>query len=178
MDASLVTIAILFAQLSVLAFGGGNSILPEMQREAVDVQHWVSAGDFTALYAIAQAVPGPNLTIVTLLGWHVAGLAGALTATAANFLPSSLLAGVTVSLWNRFRDHPLRAAVQAGLLPITAGLVAAGATLISLSSNTTGVLWGITIAVAALALLTRRLHPLWLLGLGAAVGALSGFVPA
>ena len=73
MIATLITLAVLFTQLSLLAFGGGNTILPEMQREVVEVQHWMTAETFSSLFGLAQAAPGPNLMVVTLVGWHVAG---------------------------------------------------------------------------------------------------------
>ncbi len=68
----------MFAQLSLLAFGGGNSILPEMQRQVVQVHQWMTARDFAALYALAQAAPGPNMLVSALIGQRVAGIPGAL----------------------------------------------------------------------------------------------------
>ncbi|HCK29691.1 MAG TPA: chromate transporter, partial [Acinetobacter ursingii] len=69
----LMTLALVFTQLSVLAFGGGNAILPEMQHQVVNIHHWMSAEQFSSLFAMAQAAPGPNMMIVPLIGWHVAG---------------------------------------------------------------------------------------------------------
>ena len=74
----LWTLVIVFTQLSVLAFGGGNAILPEMQHQVVTVHQWMTAEQFSSLFAMAQAAPGPNMMIVPLVGWHVAGLAGLL----------------------------------------------------------------------------------------------------
>ena len=58
MGAVLLTLAIIFTQLSLIAFGGGNTILPEMQRQVVDIHHWMTAQEFSALFAMAQAAPG------------------------------------------------------------------------------------------------------------------------
>ena len=80
---TLWALAQIFTQLSVLAFGGGNTILPEMQRQVVDVHGWMTAADFSALFALGQAAPGPNLMVVTLVGWHVAGWSGMLVTTLA-----------------------------------------------------------------------------------------------
>jgi chromate transporter len=169
--ALLVSLALIFAELSVLAFGGGNSILPEMQRQMVDVHRWMTAAQFNALFGLAQAAPGPNMMVVTLLGWRLAGFWGALVATLAKFTPSSLITGFTLRLWDRFRDAPWRRAVQTGLVPITVGLVASSAALITTTAAVTPVLIGVTVAVAALASATK-LHPLWLLGMGAVCGLL------
>jgi chromate transporter len=120
----LIALALIFAQLSLVAFGGGNTTLPEMHRQVVDVHHWMTGADFAALYALAQAAPGPNLMVVPLIGWQVAGFAGLLVTTLAIFGPSSILAVLALRLWRRFKDKPWRAAVQAGLVPISVGLVA------------------------------------------------------
>ena len=172
MTATLLAMAAIFAELSLLAFGGGNTILPEMQRQVVDVHHWMSARDFSAMFALAQAAPGPNMMVVTLLGWRLAGVWGALVATIAMFGPSSLVTGVALHAWNRFRHSPWRQAVQAGLVPITAGLVSAGAALIASTAAATPVLAAVAAAAAVLSIATR-LHPLWLLAFGVVVG-LSG----
>jgi len=74
----LGTLARHFLLLSVLAFGGANAIIPEIHRDAVVVSHWMSDRQFADLFAISQASPGPNILIVTLVGYHVAGVAGAL----------------------------------------------------------------------------------------------------
>ena len=172
MSAPLPGLALLFAELSLLAFGGGNSVLPEMQRRMVDVHGWMTAAQFNALFGLAQAAPGPNMMVVTLLGWRLAGVWGALVATAAMFGPSSLVTGIALRAWERFRHAPWRRAVQAGLVPVTAGLVSAGAAVVAATAAGTLSLAGVAVAAAALSIATK-LHPLWLLGLGAAFG-LSG----
>lgn len=169
MTGTLAALAIIFAQLSLLAFGGGNTILPEMQRQVVEVHRWMSAQEFGALFALAQAAPGPNMMVVPLVGWHVAGLPGLLVSALAKFGPCSVLTGVVVGLWRRFKDRPWRRVVQAGLVPLTVGLVSASAVLIGGATGRTAGLLGVTAAVAALSLLTR-LHPLWLLLAGALAG--------
>jgi chromate transporter len=169
---NLLDLAAIFLRLSLLAFGGGNTVLPEMQREVVEVHGWMTATDFAALFALAQAAPGPNLMISTLIGLRVAGLSGALVATLGVITPSSLLTMLTVSFWQRFRDAPWRRVVQAGIVPVTTGFVAATAALITISADTGLLLGAITAAVLALSLATK-LHPLWLLGAGALMGVLA-----
>jgi len=169
MSETLTALALIFIQCSLVAFGGGNSALPEMHRQVVDVQHWMSSADFAALYALAQAAPGPNLMVAPLIGWQVAGLAGMLVTTAAIFGPSSLLTILALHLWRRFKDQPWRAVVQAGLAPVSIGLVAASATIIVRAVDHEWIFVAIT-AVSAGALLRFRIHPLWILAMGAAVG--------
>ncbi len=169
---TLLSLAGIFSQLSLLAFGGGNTILPEMQRQVVDVHHWMTARDFSAMYALAQSAPGPNMMVVTLLGWRVDGWSGVLVTSIAMFGPSSILTGVVLGVWRRFKDAPWRRVVQIGLAPMTVGLVCASAGLIAKSADHSWVLGGIT-AVCAAVMLRTKAHPLWILAGGAIVG-LSG----
>ncbi len=173
MNAVLLALGGIFAELSLLAFGGGSSLLPEMQRQLVEVHHWLTAADFLALYALAQAAPGPNMMVIPLMGWRIAGLTGALVVSVAVFTPAAVLTGVTLVIWRRFRDARWRRTVQAGLVPISVGLVASSAALITLSADDGWVLVLIT-AVGGVINLRSRIHPLWILAAGAVVG-LTGF---
>jgi len=172
MTDTLLALATIFSQLSLLAFGGGNTILPEMQRQVVDIHHWMSPQEFSAMFALAQAAPGPNMMVVTLVGWHVAGWPGVLVTSLAKFGPSSILTGVVLHLWQRFRDKPWRATIQAGMVPMTVGLVGASAALITAASTRTWSLAAIA-AVCALIAYKSKAHPLWILAAGALLG-LSG----
>jgi chromate transporter len=157
-------------QLSLLAFGGTNSVLPEMQRQVVEVHPWLTAQEFAALFALAQAAPGPNMLVVTLIGWRVAGLAGALITTLGVAGPSSVLTFIGSRLWYRFRDATWRRLVQRGLVPVTAGLVMASAALLIRATSAEWRTATITVAATLLFVFTR-LHPLLVLGAAAAIGA-------
>jgi chromate transporter len=173
MSGILIALALIFAQLSLLAFGGGNTVIPEMQRQVVDVHHWMTAQDFSALYALAQAAPGPNLMVVPLIGWHVAGWPGLVVTSLAKFGPSSVVAGLVLQVWQRFKDRPWRRIVQEALVPITVGLVASSAALIALAADRNWSLVAVTAGCAGVAAVSR-IHPLWILAAGALVGA-TGF---
>ena len=166
---TLLALALIFTQLSLLAFGGGNTILPEMQRQVVELHGWMSAREFSALFALAQAAPGPNMMVVPLVGWHVAGWPGLLVSSLAKFGPSSLLTALVLGLWRRFKDRPWRRLIQAGLVPMTVGLVLASAVLITGATSHSAGLLLLTAVVAGLSLATRW-HPLWLLAGGALAG--------
>jgi chromate transporter len=165
----LVSLAAIFAELSLLAFGGGNTILPEMQRQVVEVHHWMTAQDFGALFALSQAAPGPNLMIVPLIGWRVAGWPGLLVSSLAKFGPSSIVTALALGVWRRFKDKPWRRVVQKGLVPMTVGLITASAALIVEASDRTVGLAVITVVCAAVSL-DKRVHPLWVLAGGALAG--------
>jgi chromate transporter len=163
-----------FALLGIIAFGGVNTILPEMQRQAVEAHGWMSNTQFTQLFAIAQAAPGPNFMIVTLVGWQVAGILGALTATLALIVPTFALAYAVAGAWRRFSQARWRKALQAGLIPLTVGLVAAGAFVLSTSTLAT---WqqGLAMASTFLLVMFTRIHPLVPLAVAGVLGYL-GFV--
>jgi chromate transporter len=166
---TLGLLAVHFATLSLLAFGGANTIVPEIHRNAVEVRRWMGDQDFANLFAIAQAAPGPNAMITTLVGLKAAGIAGALVATIAFCLPAGLLVFVVVGVWDRIQDSPWRARIQAGLGPVTVGLVAASAFLLTRAADRGWGFAAITAATAAMAYFTR-LNPLWALGAAAVLG--------
>ena len=165
----LITLALVFTQLSVLAFGGGNAILPEMQHQVVNIHHRMSAEQFSSLFAMAQAAPGPNMMIVPLIGWHVAGPAGLLVTSIAKFGPSSIITVYALKFWQRFKDHPFRSRFEQALKPITVGLVLVSAWIIAHASAQNTILVMIVILTTLLGLF-KRIHPLWVMLLGAGLG--------
>ncbi|MBS0657827.1 MAG: chromate transporter [Verrucomicrobia bacterium] len=170
-DDSLGSLAWQFALLSLMAYGGANAVMPEIHRQAVDVHSWTTERQFTDFFALSQAAPGPNVLIVTLLGWQAAGLPGALVATLAMCGPSSLLAFGAARLWERFREARWRRVVQLGVVPVTVGLIGASAFVLARLADTSVALTGITLGTAALAHWTK-IHPLWAIGAAAVAGAL------
>ena len=166
---TLLTLGGYFALMSLFAIGGANSAVPEMQRVAVEVQGWMTARQFTDIFAIAQVTPGPNVIIVSLIGYYAAGLPGALIATLAMCGPSCIFAFYIGEVWERFRHAPWRVAIQAGLLPISIGLVAATAFVVA-SAAAHNIAAVATTLAAAVATYTTRLNPLWIFVAAALLG--------
>ena len=169
----LGTLAWRFFVLAFLAIGGVNAALPEVHRQVVEVERWMTNGEFAAYFAIANAAPGPNLLIVTLVGWHVAGVVGALVSTIAMVGPTSVMVYVVFQIWDRFGDALWRRPVQNGLSAVTVGLLAASAFLLAQASDNGWATFAITVATAIVSYLTR-LNPLWAFAAAAAIGA-AGF---
>ena len=174
MEASLIppVLAELTAQfllLSMLSIGGANAIIPEIHRRAVDVEHWMTDADFAQLFALSQAAPGPNVLIVSLIGWKVAGITGGVVAMLAMSGPSSALTYAVAHAWERFRDEPWRIAIQLGLAPVTVGLILASGYVLTRAADHTWVAYAITGVTLVIGLVTP-IHPLWLLGAAAIVG--------
>jgi chromate transporter len=171
---TLLALVFVFGPLSLLSIGGGASLLAEIEHQAVSVHHWTTQRQFADLFAISRAAPGPGTMLSALIGWKVAGWAGALTATVALYLPSSLLVYGASRLWGRWRGSPWHAAIEGGLAPIAAGLMLAGGLAVLQVSGGRAV-WGAAI-VATIVLLRRpRLNPLILFAIS---GALFGFAAA
>jgi len=166
----LVELAEQFGVLSFMAIGGVNALLPEIHRRVVDVEQWLSNAEFAQAFAISQAAPGPNLLIVSVIGWKVYGFLGALVATVALCAPAAVLTFGIAHVWDRFRDAPLRAAIQRALAPITVGLVLASGYILARAADETLAAYAITAATGLLALVTR-VHPLCFLAVAAALGA-------
>jgi chromate transporter len=163
-----------FVLLSFVAFGGATALLPEMHRVVVENHHWLDDTTFTHLYAIAQAAPGPNVLVVTLIGWEIAGLGGALAATLAMCLPMSVLIYLLIDRWEGFAGKRWQKAISLGVAPLAVGLIFSGATLIATSAGLSPAGWILAAAVVFANLRFRELHPLWLIAAGAVLG-ISGF---
>ena len=121
---SLLHLLWVFAQLSVLGFGGGKGIIPQMHTDAVGTYHWVSSQQFTEFYTIGKLVPGPTTIFAALIGYAATPsrpLLGAAVATIGMFVPSSLIMVAFDSLWRRFAASPWRAIISRGLAPAIVG---------------------------------------------------------
>jgi chromate transporter len=166
----LVELAAQFLLLSMLSIGGANAIIPELHRRAVEVEHWMTDADFAQLFALSQAAPGPNVLIVSLIGWKVAGVVGGVVAMLAMSGPSSILTYAIAHAWERFRDEPWRIAIQRGLAPVTVGLILASGYVLTRAADQSWMAYAITGATLLLGLATS-VHPLWFLGVAAILGA-------
>jgi chromate transporter len=172
MALTLLELALYFGLLSVVAFGGMPAVMPEMQRIVVEVKEWTSPVEFLQLFAVAQAAPGPNVLIASLIGWKAAGLAGAVVALLAVCGPAAVIAWWVADLWDRFKDSPWRLAIQRAIAPIVVALILSGGYVIATPDGTPDWRLWLIAAVSAAVVLATRLNPLWMIGGGALMGAL------
>ena len=107
----LIHLALSFALLSLLAVGGGTAVLPEMQTLLAQ-QFAISHTEFVHIYSFGQLAPGPNMLMVLVIGYQIAGLIGSGVVLLSFFLPSSILCFYVGRLWNRFGESPWRRSVQ------------------------------------------------------------------
>jgi chromate transporter len=165
-------IAVVFGSASLLSFGGGNAVIPQIQLETVHTYHWLTSGQFADAFAIAQAAPGPSTLLVSAIGYQAAGIWGAVLATAAMILPACLLMFFAARLWFRTKPSRWRSAVENGLAPIAIGLVLSSAIVIARSTENTLVQVAMT-AGATVVLCATRLNPLWIMGACGLIGYLT-----
>jgi chromate transporter len=168
-ESPILTLVWTFGLMSLFAVGGANAAIPEMHRVAVDVRHWMTDTQFADVFAISQMSPGPNVMIVTLIGYSVAGVAGALVATLAMCGPTAVLAYYVSRLLTRSSHSRWPAIIQAALVPLSIGLMGASGLVLALTSDRSWAAALVTAVSAVLAFATR-LNPLWLLLAGGCLG--------
>ena len=168
-DNELLALIAILAPLSIASIGGAASVYAPLQHQTVDVHQWLTGREFVEMFAIARVTPGPGTMLATLIGWKVAGLAGALVATLALFLPASVLCYLIARVWTRYRGKPWHEAVEQGLAPIGAGLLFAGVLAILRIGAVGPLSWAAAAGVAGLLVWQPKLHPFALLIGGALV---------
>jgi len=172
--ADLLALFAHFVVLSLLAVGGAITTAPDMHRFVVGEHHWITDAQFSASIAIAQAAPGPNVLFVAVIGWNVAGPLGALATMSGTLLPSTVLTLFATRWGSRRSETRGMRAFTAGLTPLTIGLLVATGWLLARpyvdGARAVGAL--ALIGISIVVMVRTRVSPMWLVGLGAVVGAL------
>ena len=159
-----------FMVLSLLAVGGAISVAPEMHRLMVGQLGLLTDSQFTASIAIAQAAPGPNVLFVAVMGYQAGGWMGAAATLLGIMLPSTTLA-YAAARWGHARQHWRGVqAFKTGMAPITIALLLVTGWILMV--DTPGVAHFAVTALAAILVWRTRVHMLWMILAGAAVGAL------
>lgn len=157
----LIQLGLMFSLLSILAVGGGTAVLPEMQTllaRQFDIDH----AQFVHIYSIGQVAPGPNMLMVLVIGFQVAGFLGAGVVLLSFFLLSSILCFVVGRLWSRFGESPWRRSIRNALEPISIGLMVSGIYAVGKAS----IVGPITLALAIVSLyciLRTKINPVFVI---------------
>lgn len=169
----LFRLFIYMAPLSFMTIGGGQAILTDLQRQIVDVLGWMTNEELAGLFAFTRMTPGPSTTIVSLIGWKLAGLAGAIVATLAIYLPASAAVYGLATVWARHDGAVWQRAVTQGLAPVAAAMILA--TCVTLMRTAIDGPVGLAVALlTASVILKWHFNPLILLALGAAASWIAG----
>ncbi len=168
MKGILPSLFAVFAPLSLVTIGGGQAVVADIQRQVVDVHHWMTQAAFVNDFAISRMAPGPGSLLVTLIGWQVAGIPGAVVATAGIFGPTAFLIYGVAHLWTRYRGARWQVAIEGGLRPVAAGMILAAVFVLLRSLDGGWLARGIAFASTGV-LMTTRIRPIPLLAIGAAI---------
>jgi chromate transporter len=168
MSGTILELLRVFTLLSLSAFGGGNVLIPEIQRQAVTAHGWLTAREFTEAFALSRAAPGPSTLFVLLVGWRAAGGPGAAVAVVAMFLPGAALMQCACAALARWGRLPLVGRVVAAFRPVTIGLVLASAAVMAKTTVVDARTGAVALFAAAGAMFTRAPLPALLLAAAAA----------
>ena len=134
-------------------------------------QFGIDHTQFVHIYSIGQLAPGPNMLMVLVIGYQIAGLIGAGVVLLSFFLPSSLMCFYMGRLWNCFGESPWRRSIQNALEPISIGLMSSGVYAVAKAS----VVSSITLALALVTLcliLRTKINPVLVILASGGLGAL------
>lgn len=168
----LIQLLIFFLSIAPFTIAGAQTLIPELFRYFVQTNRYMSASEFATVLALAQIAPGPNMLVVSLLGWKVAGVSGMLVGTTALIGPTSILAYYFGKAMDRLKGAAWLSVVKVALAPVVIGLMLSSGLITSRAANHDLIGWALTAASAAVIYKTSR-NPLWVLGGGAAVGMLA-----
>ena len=158
-----------FALISLLAFGGGQAVLPLVERVVVGETGWLSVTAFGSAVAFGYLTPGPVLIVATFVGHQVAGLGGALAATVGAFAMPWALAALAAGQVRRYLQHPLLRAFGSGAAPAVIGLLAVTALDVGRTAAASWAGGGLA-AITFVLVLCTPVHPLILLAAGGCLG--------
>ena len=144
----------------------------EIHRQIVAGLHLISDATFAKLVAIGQTSPGPNVLVVSMIGWSLAGLAGLLVATFAFIGPSGVLALAVGRLMTRYQALGAIGKLRKALAPVAVGFMLASG-LVMTQAAYAGVLSLVIVAAVAGLVLATRISPFWGILAGALVGVVS-----
>ena len=177
-----LTLLLHYMMLSLISIGGVITTVPEMHRFLVERNHWLIDTQFSGSIAIAQAAPGPNVLFVALLGWNVGmnaggypwAVVGMCLTMGGVLLPSTTLTYLAARWGHRNRELRAVRAFKQGMAPIVVALLIATGWILAAASNNVRENWPLWLlsAVTVLIVTRSRVHILWLLAVGAVLGAL------
>ncbi len=161
----LPRLAVVFARLGAVSFGGGMAMVPILDHQVVGELGWLTPREFADAVTLGQITPGPIAITATFVGYRVAGLVGSVVATAGTFVPPFLITVAATRSLDAFRHSRWVAATLAALSPVVVGIVAAAA--ISMGRSTVHGVGGWSVVVGCLLLVAVETPTLLVIIVGA-----------
>ena len=176
-----------FFKIGAFTFGGGYAMLPLIQAE-VTAKGWISEESIVNFVAVSESTPGPfAVNMATYVGSEMGGVFGSACATLGVVVPSFVIILIVAQCFERFKSSRVIRGCMSGLKPAVIGLIAtavlsigatvfipAGWSLAVLSQISTYIFLGISALALVLAL--KKLHPIWIICLSAALGIAAGYL--
>ncbi len=163
-----------FLQIGLFSFGGGYAAMPLIQGQVVTLHGWLTMSEFTDLITISQMTPGPiAVNSATFVGLKIAGIPGAIVATAGCILPSCIIVTILAKLYLKYRTMDLLQGVLQSLRPAVVAMIASAGILILKNAfwgsgetiSLTGTEWSMVVIFGISVLLLRKtkLNPIWVM---------------
>ena len=175
-----------FLEVGCFSFGGAYAAIP-LIRDVVLKYGWLEEETLLYFIGVCESTPGPiMINLATYVGSSQAGILGSLLATFAVVLPAFLIILGVVAIMDRFMTNPWVKATMDGLKPGVIGVILATGISLIFSNVATSEAVDVKalILTAVIAVLSfgsriirkKKIAPIPLIGISAALGILIGFV--
>jgi chromate transporter len=168
---SVGQIGLFFAKVGLFTFGGGLVLLAFLQDQVVQQLQWLTPQAFLDGLALGRLTPGPIPMLAAFIGYHVAGLRGAVVAGVAIFVPSFVLMLSLLPMLEHLERVAWLTAARQGISPAIIGMITV-ALLKVLPTAVAGLVPGVLALATVGAMVIWRVGPVPLMAVGAAIGAM------
>lgn len=175
----LLKLYLAFLKVGTFGFGGGYAMLPLIEREIVDNNHWIGKTEFIDIIGISQMTPGPiAINSATFVGYRVAGIVGSIVATLGVVTTSFILVSLAYIFFNKFKESKILSSALSGMRPALIGLIIS--VFLSLGYESYRDLNSIIIALIIGALLYKtKIHPILIIVISGILGVVFyGVIPS
>jgi len=167
-----------FLKVGTFGFGGGYAMLPLIQKEIVENNHWLTSGEFIDIIRISQMTPGPiAINSATFVGFKVGGVLGSVVATLGVVTTSFILVSLAYIFFNKFKESKVLSSALTGMRPALIGLILS--VFLSLGFQSYKDINSIIIALIIGGLLYKtKIHPILIIVIAGALGTVFyGLIP-
>lgn len=113
-----------FAKIGTFTIGGGLAMMPMMQKELIEKEHWITEEDLIDYYAVGQSTPGiVAVNVATFVGFRQVGIIGGIVATLGMVTPSLVIIMILAGLINSISDYPVAQKALRGINVAVAALM-------------------------------------------------------
>ena len=166
-----------FFLIGAFTFGGGYAMLPLIQIEVVN-KGWLSNEAVVNFVAVSESTPGPfAVNMATYVGSEMGGILGAACATLGVVLPSFVIILIVAGCYDRFKSSKLVKGAMSGLKPAVIGMI--GTAVLSIGKTVfvqPGMLVSAGLFAAMAVLAFKKVHPIIIICISAALGILAGIL--